>query len=98
MLFNNKDREWTAKEIAKVMRSNDHSAQNQLNQLASKGLVAALEDQKFKYWPATPDLDDKVKKLSEIYNQMPVAVVTCIYEKPKDILKGFSDAFKFKKD
>lgn len=98
MLFNNKDREYTAAEVAKLMRSNDHSAHNQLNQLASKGLLAEVQEHKFKYWPATPDLDDKVKKISDLYTHMPVAVVTCIYEKPKDILKGFADAFKFKKD
>ena len=98
MLFNNKDREYSAKEIAKEMRSNEHSAQNQLSELTSNGLLAAVDDHKYKYWPVSPDLDEKVKKLAELYNEMPVAVVTTIYEKPRDILKDFSDAFKFKKD
>lgn len=98
MLFNNRDREFSAENVSRELRSNNHSASNQLLQLKQKGLLASLDDKAFKYWPATPELDEKVKHLASIYEQMPVAVVTCIYEKPKDTLKSFSDAFKFKKD
>lgn len=98
MLFNNKDREYTAETVSKEMRSNSHSASNQLSHLKEKGLLAETEGKKFKYWPATPDLDEKVKHLADLYNEMPVAIVTCIYEKPTDKLKDFSNAFKFKKD
>ena len=98
MLFNNRDRDFTADSVSKEMRSNLHSATNQLTQLANKGLLASTDAKTFKYWPATPELDEKVKSLAILYNQMPVAVVTCIYEKPTDKLKDFSDAFKFKKD
>lgn len=98
MLFNNKDREFTAEYVSKEMRSNHHSATNQLSQLAHRGLLASTDAKTYKYWPATPELDEKVKTLASLYNEMPVAVVTCIYEKPTDKLKDFSDAFKFKKD
>ena len=98
MFYNNKDREYSPAEVAKEMRSNEHSAHNQLKQLTSKGLFATVDEHKFRYWPVTPELDDRVRKLAQFYNEMPVAVVTAIYEKPKEILKDFSDAFKFKKD
>lgn len=98
MLFNNRDREFTAENVSKEMRSNAHSAGNQLSQLKHKGLLSSTDEKTFKYWPATPELDEKVKSVAALYNEMPVAVVTCIYEKPTDKLKDFSDAFKFKKD
>lgn len=98
MLYNNKNREFTAENVSREMRSNSHSASNQLLQLKHKGLLATTDEKSYKYWPATPELDEKVKSLAALYNEMPVAIVTCIYEKPTDRLKGFSDAFKFKKD
>lgn len=98
MLFNNKNREWTAESVSKEMRSNSHSAANQLDQLFAKGFLTVSATKQYQYKPTSPELDEKVSRLSQVYKEMPVAVVTCIYEKPTDKLKGFSDAFKFKKD
>jgi hypothetical protein len=98
MLFNSKNKEFTAENVSRELRSNTHSAANQLAQLVAKGLLAVRDEHHFRYCPSTPEIDANVQKLSSLYNEMPVAVVTCIYEKPTDKLKGFSDAFKFKKD
>ena len=98
MLFNNKHREYSAENVSKELRSNDHSASNQLSKLADKGLFKVNDQKKYQYSPASSELHEKVSRLVNIYQEMPVAVVTCIYEKPKDALKDFSNAFKFKKD
>lgn len=97
MLFNNRSREWNAEGVSKEMRSNTHSAANQLEQLFVKGFLTVSSSKFYQYKP-TQDLDEKVSRLAEVYKEMPVAVVTCIYEKPSDKLKGFANAFKFKKD
>lgn len=98
MLYNNKDREWDAESVSKELRSNHHSAENQLSQLTNKGFFKVNDFKKYKYGPSSDEVNQKIARLHDIYNEMPVAVVTCIYDKPKDILKDLSDAFRLKKD
>lgn len=97
MLVDNSDRAWDAEEVSKELRSNKTSASQQLHDLAGKGLLKK-EQEKFHYQPLTDDLHQKVKTLSDLYIQMPVTIVTAIFERPQDKLKDLSDAFKIKKD
>jgi predicted transcriptional regulator len=98
MLLNHPARTFTAEEVSKELRSNNHSASNQLRKLCDLKLLKNTNDKFFQYGPSTPELDQKVKELYEVYTQMPVAVITSIYDKPQDKLKDFADAFKLKKD
>lgn len=98
MLLNNRDRSFTPEQVCKELRSNLHSAENQLKQLSQRGLFAMKEDKHYQYSPATAEVDKKISRLKSLYEEMPVAIVTCIYEKPQDRLKDLSDAFKLKKD
>lgn len=98
MLLTNPEKKFSAEEVSRELRSNVHSAENQLEQLTNKGLLRKQEPRHYQYAPSSDEKDQKVKELHDIYRKMPVAVVTCIYEKPQDKLKDFSDAFKLKKD
>lgn len=98
MLFNNSEREWNAASVAKELRTSESSAGNYLSYLAAKNLLLSRETKFYQYKPGTPELTEIVPRLSELYKEMPVAIVTCIFEKPKDKLKDLSDAFRLKKD
>lgn len=98
MLLASPEKSFSADKVCRELRSNVHSASNQLSQLAHKGLLKTTEGDLYQYGPSSEELDRRVKTLYEFYKEMPVAVVTAIYEKPKDRLKDFSDAFKLKKD
>jgi hypothetical protein len=98
MLHQQPEKLFSAEAVCKELRSNVHSSSNQLAQLASRGLLKINDNKLYQYGPSSEELNQKVQKLFEIYKEMPVAVVTSIYEKPKDRLKDFSDAFKIKKD
>lgn len=89
---------WDAKTIAKELRSNSTSAGNQLSELHSKKLIQKINNESFQYIPQDKTLDDLIKTLRSNYIDRPVAIITCIYEKPSEKLKVFSDAFKLKKD
>lgn len=97
MLLSRPEKKFSAEEVSRELRSNTHSATNQLEQLTSKGLLKQ-ENALFQYSPSSEEIDLKVKELYDVYKKMPVAVVTAIYEKPQDKLKDFSNAFKLKKD
>jgi predicted transcriptional regulator len=98
MLLSYPEKKFSAADVSRELRSNTHSATNQLNHLSQKGLLKSHDNNCFQYAPLTPEMDEKVKQLYDVYKEMPVAVVTWIYEKPQNKLKDFSDAFKLKKD
>ena len=89
---------WDAEMMSKEMRSNVTSASTHLNALHKKGLLSTNDDKKFYYCPANEELAKKVNALCEAYHERPVAVISAIFERPNDKLKGFADAFKLKKD
>ncbi len=97
MLYKTPEKKWDVESIRKEMRSSLSSASQQLTSLTEKGLLRC-EGNNYSYGPSSAELDNKVKKLHQLYHEMPVAVVTCIYERPTEKLKNFSDAFKIKKD
>ncbi len=97
LLHSYPNKEWNAEDLSRELRSNVTSATTKLQQLLAKGLINISSSNKFIYSPSA-ELDLVITRLQGIYLERPVAVVTFIYEKPADKLKGFADAFKFKKD
>lgn len=89
---------FSPEDISKNLRTHPMTAQKQLQSLVDKGLLASISDHKFIFRPKELELKDLIYKLASSYKIKPVAVVTFIYDKPTDKLKGFADAFKFKKD
>lgn len=98
MLYKESDTEWNAASVAKELRTNESSAGNYLSHLAAKNLLLSRETKFYQYKPGTPELTELIPRLCDLYKEMPVAIVTCIFEKPKDKLKDLSDAFRLKKD
>ena len=98
MLFSNPGKEWSADSVSKESRSNMTAATQQLESLARNGLLKSTDSKTYIFQPTQIENTELVKRLFDIYHDAPVAVVTCIYEKPTDKLKGFADAFKIKKD
>lgn len=98
MLYKDPAKNWDAEKVCKELRSSLSSATKQLESLTSKGLISTTDSVSYHYLPLSPELDEKVRTLFDLYQKMPVAIVTCIYEKPTDKLKNFSEAFRIKKD
>lgn len=97
IIFENKTRTWTAASISRELRTHSSMALKQMEILHGKGILKKESDS-FSYAPQSETLNENISKLRELYQERPVAIVTFIYTKPEDKLKGFADAFKFKKD
>lgn len=97
-LFENPNEWFNAEKVSKESRSNLSSATAQLENLKSHGLLIKNESHQYMYQPVSEELSEKVVKLNHLYHEKPVAVISTIFDKPSDKLKGFADAFKFKKD
>ncbi|WPU63856.1 hypothetical protein [Peredibacter starrii] len=96
MLFSSPEKKWDAQHVSKELRSNVTAATIQLEDLEQKGLIKVDEKRFFFYSPK--EHHELIKTLFILYHDKPVAVVTCIYDKPQDKLKSFANAFKIKKD
>jgi hypothetical protein len=96
-ILENKSSSWTADLISKELRTHPSMAAKQMEILFTKGILSKEED-KFSYGPQTTKLEENINQLYDLYHERPVAIVTYIFTKPEDKLKGFADAFKFKKD
>lgn len=97
IILGNKQKKWTAPTISRELRTNPAMANKQMDLLHAKGILFK-ENEFYSYAPKSQKLDELITKLSALYNERPVAIVTYIFTKPEDKLKGFADAFKFKKD
>ncbi|UOF00875.1 hypothetical protein [Bdellovibrio reynosensis] len=97
MMKQNPDREWSARDLSKEMRTNVDYAASQLAFLAYKGFINPTDDVCYKYHSESP-YKPMVDQLEEYYNLHRPSVINCIYSQPIDSIRGFADAFKIKKD
>jgi hypothetical protein len=68
--------------------------------LGARGLVtlAATGPLACQHGSQTGELRNQVEALVQLYLQRPVTLIKMVYEKPKDQLKSFVDAFRLKKE
>lgn len=91
-------RAWHIKELVSALRASDRVIAGELPALVVANLVAESEPGKFRYSPASAELDLAVENLARVYREFPVTVVRHIALTPSRGLKQFADAFKFRKD
>lgn len=87
----------TADAVARELRIDPAGAEQQLQQLVRRGLVAGSQSG-FVYAPATPELAAAMADLARLYADRRVTVISLIYSKPPDALRSFADAFRIRKD
>lgn len=100
MLFlfhENSEQRWNTETISRELRSNPSAALQLLQKLHSQGFIKICETGEYVYSPS-PDLKGVVERIHSVYKERPSAIISFLYEIPSDKLKGFADAFRFKKD
>lgn len=97
LLYKNPEQKWTPYSLSNELRTNVPSATNQLFFLLRNGLVRQDDNDRFYFRPESNELRDTIARLNLLYQERPVTIVTFIYEKPSQVVKGFADAFKLKK-
>jgi predicted transcriptional regulator of viral defense system len=86
-------RAFTADELARELRIHAASAQDRLEDLKGRGLLASPEGGAYRYQPP-PALAGDVDALARTYAERRVSVINLIFSKPSEGISTFADAFK----
>ncbi|MFL5345254.1 MAG: hypothetical protein ACJ8AT_10695 [Hyalangium sp.] len=94
------DREWSAREVSQELRITESSATARLEDLTARRLLgkAAGSAPVYRYAPASADDDQDVGELQATYSTRRVSVISFIFSKPLDKVRGFAEAFRLKRD
>jgi predicted ArsR family transcriptional regulator len=99
LLRDRHDRDWTADQVARELRSARDAAADRLDYLEAHGLLTSSDDGNpaFRYGPSRPVLSRAVDDLASCYATRRVRVISLIYSKPSDQVLSFGDAFRLRK-
>lgn len=94
------ERDFSAEEIVVLMRPTVvtvPAVKEYTDLLQSSGIVSAA-DGRFRYGPATGELEGAIGELARAYNERPVTLIATIYRIADARIQSFSDAFKLRRD
>jgi hypothetical protein len=94
------ERERIPDEVARAIFTVPAGAIMRLEQLVHQGLAASTGGANpiYRYAPATAVLREQVDMLDSAYRTNRVAVVNLVYQRQRDPLRDFSDAFRLRRD
>jgi hypothetical protein len=93
------DREWSVDAVYQIVKSNPAIVTQRLEQFVAAGLLTASGTPPlYRYGPRTEDLSRQISSLGAIYKMSRHKIIDVIYSPKNDALKGFADAFRWKKD
>lgn len=101
LLRADRDREWTAESIAQRLYTTRHAGELLLAHLFAIGMLARPEEHsppRYKYRPATPELEQMVERLVDVYARCLLPVTHLIHSKQKNRIQEFADAFLIRKE
>ena len=97
LLHASPERDWTAEDVAREMRSSGQSAGKRLASLASAGILSQAGT-RFRYAPKSDELDRAVASLARVYPERRFGIIELIFSKPSDTIRTFADAFRIRRD
>lgn len=94
------DREWNPRDVSMELRITEASAMARLQDLTARRLLVehAGPPATYRYRPTSSEDEQAVAELQETYNTRRVSVISFIFSKPLDKVRGFADAFRLKRD
>jgi hypothetical protein len=90
------DKEWTAPEVARALVTQPEAAAGWLEDLRHRGLTSET-DGRYRYTPASGELDQIVDDLAESYAKYRVAVIGLIFGRPSEGVTRLADAFRIRR-
>jgi len=93
------EREWTASEVALELRITEASAAARLADLTSSELLVSdkATPPTYRYSPSHSEDTRSISELATAYAERRVSVITFIFSRPQERVRGFADAFLLKK-
>ena len=98
LLHDKAGEEFSAEEIAEMLRIDPAWAEAELSRLASRGMFskAGADPPRYSFNPARPGDAGVVADLSRVFSTHRVSVITLIFSRPSDSVGSFADAFKLR--
>lgn len=99
MLAKGERQEWTVDPIYQVILSSRSSVERALEKFVTDGLIhksVAEATSIYRFQPRGGD--STILELARCYRAAPVRVIEAIYQRSRDSVQGFADAFKIKRD
>lgn len=98
LLMSQPERWLSAEDVARELRLFPEPVARELQILTGYSLLEGSTEPKptFRYRPSSADLDRIARLLERTYAERRTTVVTLIYSRPNDKLRGFADAFKLR--
>lgn len=101
VLSENQSTEWTVPALARQVQSQAHHTAQHLAALQSRGLlttVTTATEVCCRYGVATPDLENHLNRLLQLYKERPVTIIRMIYARKNQTLQAFADSFRMRKE
>lgn len=101
VLGEDRTREWDSVALAGEVQAAPQVVRTHLAAMHARGLLvtSTRESTLFcRYGVTTPDLDSKVGRLLQMYKERPVTMIKMVYDRAKDPLRAFADAFRIRKE
>jgi DNA-binding MarR family transcriptional regulator len=95
------DYEWAAAELAGRLQVQPQAVAPHLAALDSRGLLVSAKrgaDLFCRYGPRTPELEEKLGRLLQLYKERPVTMIRMVYARAKEALQTLADAFRLRKE
>jgi hypothetical protein len=96
LLRRERERTWETDEVVRELRASTVVVREALASLAAAGLAATHEEGRFRYRPASEQIDSLVAAAQTLYLAKPVAVISAIATAPSEKLRIFAEAFRLK--
>jgi hypothetical protein len=90
------DKEWTATEVSRALVTQPEAAAGWLEDLRQRGLASESEG-RYRYTPASDEVDQIVDELAESYAKYRVAVIGLIFGRPRESVTRLADAFRIRR-
>lgn len=97
-LYQSRGVEFDIRTIAAELRTSPDYAKQQLEELANFGIVQRCSTVDCYKFESTPDLNAVLEQLANDFARHRLTIIDLLYSQPIDKIRGFSDAFKIKKD
>jgi hypothetical protein len=99
LLQQHAERWWAAADVAPALRLVERRAAKQLEILGGRHLldVRLSDDVRYRFSPATPELEAAVKQVADSYREHRAETVAFV-SRGRRSLRDFSDAFRIKRD
>jgi len=94
LLSEDRDKVWSAHAIERTLNLTPHSAKTHLDELLSQRLLTLVDEEGYRYHPASEELNNRVTQLSNAYATQRIAVLTMIFSNPVDKVRLFTETFR----